>query len=701
MTNYIPLHEVNIIIMEKRNIVWNIRKDAARVLGRVIIFLAYYFLLIILGLVLIGLVVFGTIKVFPYILHTFTFSVRLGIIASCIVLTIWGFALSLAFFLIRPLFVRATRNDAHRVEIHRADAPELFEMIADIARRTGNKMPLHVYLTPEVNACVFYNTATIMSVFFPPRKNLNIGVGLLCAMNVDELKAILAHEFGHFSQQSMRIGTISYRLLLIVNDIITQMREEVGNDMITTVKRGITSSIVSRYNAMEKVNRSLSRYMEFEADGVACRIVGVKAFTSALCKLSWLERRYNTFSQVLTDVLQQHFVEHYLQAYHVVYRLLADDEPVTVDSKTLLSEPLSDDVLFPSRITIINGWNTHPTLRERLDNVAQIHSDTTEVCLTSAETLIPEEVIDRVGQRHQQLIVTNAEPNTHKTLTALSDDDFELWAAKALREHHLPYFLAPFTYHESNPFPVLNDDDPTLPEEPWPFTEEYRRLVVEYNQAVADMNLLKGIDSGEYDVEEMLYDGEYYTSAEEPLTIHEEYLAQLQAAVTTLDRSIYLYLLQHKVDRKQLNSYCTAAAFAATHLNKYSELYHKLHNTIEGLRYHKAKNRNVEVNPDVLDDITYELKTFVSSLDLRLINTFCGNWPWEDGRTTEEHLVEWHNFTQPGSNDNVFKIGEHVWRLLTGMYSSGKNNYIGMVVKTFRQQAPETQSAATPEQSPA
>ena len=64
------------------------------------------------------------------------------------------------------------------------------------------------------------------SIFFSTRKNLMVGIGLLHGMNKDELKAILSHEFGHFSKQTMKVGSITYRLLLIIRGMIEFVQEE-------------------------------------------------------------------------------------------------------------------------------------------------------------------------------------------------------------------------------------------------------------------------------------------------------------------------------------------------------------------------------------------------------------------------------------------------------------------------------------------
>jgi len=38
-------------------------------------------------------------------------------------------------------------------------------------------------------------------MFLPVKKNLQIGMALVNSVTVTEFKAILAHEFGHFSQK--------------------------------------------------------------------------------------------------------------------------------------------------------------------------------------------------------------------------------------------------------------------------------------------------------------------------------------------------------------------------------------------------------------------------------------------------------------------------------------------------------------------
>jgi Zn-dependent protease with chaperone function len=60
-------------------------------------------------------------------------------------------------------------------------------------------------------------------MFLPIKKNLQIGIGLMNSLTQDELKAVLAHEFGHFSQKSMKIGSYVYYANQVIHNLYFKM----------------------------------------------------------------------------------------------------------------------------------------------------------------------------------------------------------------------------------------------------------------------------------------------------------------------------------------------------------------------------------------------------------------------------------------------------------------------------------------------
>ena len=223
-------------------------------------------------------------------------------------------------------------------------------MIEEVAKATGNKMPKHVYLTSETNASVFYNSTSFWAIFLPTRKNLKIGLGLLNGMNKSEIKAILSHEFGHFSQKTMRIAAISYRLSLIIGDIIEQdqkQQEQMAliraiDDNDDTVSylfhlASIPISVITRitfsfYKYIEGKYRSLSRLMEFEADAVACRVVGKKAFISSLLKVGIASYRYDQYEALISILLlsEKKMLKEFWKGYSFAENIIASNENVII-----------------------------------------------------------------------------------------------------------------------------------------------------------------------------------------------------------------------------------------------------------------------------------------------------------------------------------------------------------------------------------
>ena len=166
---------------------------------RVALFLAYYVGLICLGVIIL-VVALGVAKIlaFDCLPHLFTSWVALVLMISIIV-GLPAFAAAFVIYLIKPLFSFKKNLNKERVAVSRKDCPKLFALIESLSNSTGFRMPRHVYLTTAVNACVFYNTG-FWSIFLPVRKNLEIGLGLFNSTSIQEVKAVLAHEFGHLIQ---------------------------------------------------------------------------------------------------------------------------------------------------------------------------------------------------------------------------------------------------------------------------------------------------------------------------------------------------------------------------------------------------------------------------------------------------------------------------------------------------------------------
>lgn len=206
----------------------------------------------------------------------------------------------LFLFLVKGLFKwREAKDDLH-IEITEAEHPKLFEFIRKVCEETKAPLPYRVFVSPEVNAAVFYNNS-LLSLVLPVKKNLLIGLGLVNSLNLSEFKATLAHEFGHFSQDAMRVGSYVYMANHIIYDMVYQ--RDAFDELLSSAKRSDARIAILAYiiyamlwvlrkimqGAFRLINffqSALSRQMEFHADLVAVSITGSDSIVHTLKKLS-------------------------------------------------------------------------------------------------------------------------------------------------------------------------------------------------------------------------------------------------------------------------------------------------------------------------------------------------------------------------------------------------------------------------------
>ena len=113
------------------------------------------------------------------------------------------FALIGAVVILWSILPRIDRFTAPGPRLTRAKFPRLFTEIERVASLTGQAMPREVYLVPDVNAFVT-ERGGMMGI--GSRRVMGIGFPLFHLMTVDELSAVIAHEFGHFYGGDTALG---------------------------------------------------------------------------------------------------------------------------------------------------------------------------------------------------------------------------------------------------------------------------------------------------------------------------------------------------------------------------------------------------------------------------------------------------------------------------------------------------------------
>src|SRR5262245_2282159 len=206
----------------------------------------------------------------------------------------------LAVFMLKALFFVKHGHTTEDVEITAKEQPRLYDFLHRLADEAGAPRPHRVYLSNRVNAAVFYDLS-IVNLILPSRKNLEIGLGLVNVLTLGELKAVLAHEFGHFAQRTMYVGRWVYIGQQIAAHIIAK-RDALDRFLqvlsrldlriawvgwaLSLVVWSIRSVMELMFRVVVLAQRALSREMEFQADLVAVSLIGSDALVHALHRLN-------------------------------------------------------------------------------------------------------------------------------------------------------------------------------------------------------------------------------------------------------------------------------------------------------------------------------------------------------------------------------------------------------------------------------
>lgn len=534
-----------------------IRKSVINVLMKIVFFLVYYIGMICLGLLIIAAVAWLTVEMLPFVL-----ALNIGRLIFFVFL-VWAglccFALAFAFYLIKPLFSFHKDEKQTRVEVTRETCPKLFEAIEDVAKGVGTKMPKHVYLTTEVNACVFYNT-TFWSIFFPVRKNLEIGLGLFEGLSTEELKSIIAHEFGHFSQKSMKVGSTVYVANSVICDLINtndswdQMMInwcESENSIwaffggLTIRMTNLVKSLTYKmYRIVQKENMSLSRQMEFDADTIACNYVGSDIFISAMYKVEQISVNDGFYQHILSGLIDDHqIVGDYFDGKHIFESKNPDSQinPLTYELK--LSKPYSS-LNAQSRVEIKDIWSSHPSTNERIANARVCEKKEGLKTLEPAWNMIPESIRKSVSDQLYAVIRANVQDGT---LVKISDDRFAKLVDDYFKDNYIHDSMRPYFSRQVIPFDLDKVNSGSAIDNP--FNDDNSALLNQYEMALSDLATIKEFSQGRYEVNRINVDGKIYTRNNPPIEEQNAYIEKLKLKASEIDISVYQYILNNSNEK--------------------------------------------------------------------------------------------------------------------------------------------------------
>ena len=166
-------------------------------------------------------------------------------------------------------------------EVDRATAPELFDLVAELASRAGLPMP-RVFLMDEAQPNAFATGRN------PQNAAVAVTTGLVHSLSRQELAGVIAHELAHVKNHDTLLMTITATIAGAIS-MLAQFGMFFGGNRDNNNGPGIIGSIammiLAPLGAM-LVQMAISRTREYAADNLGARIVGQPMWlASALAKI--------------------------------------------------------------------------------------------------------------------------------------------------------------------------------------------------------------------------------------------------------------------------------------------------------------------------------------------------------------------------------------------------------------------------------
>jgi Zn-dependent protease with chaperone function len=289
----------------------------------------------------------------------------------------------LSLFLVKGFFKWRPADKTKRLEVTEKEQPVLFAFIRRLCQETRAPLPHRVFVVHEVNAAVFYHES-LLSLFLPARKNLLIGLGLVNQVNLSEFKAVLAHEFGHFSQSSMKVGGYVYMANRVIVDVVfgrdwldnlvtglcgTDFRIAIFAWIFVGVLWVLRTTLQGLFRAINFANSALLRQMEFNADLVAVSVTGSDALIYGLCRLDFAGESLGQAWQDLVAAADHGLYSRdlfYHQTRAAEYLRAFRNNPRLGEPPVLPADPYEQVRVFqPDDTSVPKMWATHPSNYER------------------------------------------------------------------------------------------------------------------------------------------------------------------------------------------------------------------------------------------------------------------------------------------------------------------------------------------------
>ncbi|MDD4990622.1 MAG: M48 family metalloprotease [Paludibacter sp.] len=254
------------------------------------------------------------------------------------------------FSMIRSLLVKVDYTDPGR-ELTKEEAPGLYKLTEEVAQLMGTRSIDEIRITPLNDLAVYEKGTWRDKMNDKGKRILILGTSVLNDFKKGDFKAVLAHEYGHFTHRDTAGGEVALR---VQNDM-TKYFIALHNAGQNTIWN-IAFHFLRLYNFIfRRISHGATRLQEVLADRVAAETFGSVSFENGLTHVI---KRQIEFSKYANDEIKE--AVELKRPINNLYELTGDQETTIEEElkKSLNTKTTEDD--------------THPSPTDRFKYIAGI-----------------------------------------------------------------------------------------------------------------------------------------------------------------------------------------------------------------------------------------------------------------------------------------------------------------------------------------
>jgi len=257
------------------------------------------------------------------------------------------------------------------LEINKNEERKLWDITQIISKELQAKPIDKIVITPDSGVGVYLEGNLFQTIFGGGKRVLEVSLSSLHDLTIDEFKAILAHEYGHFSNRDTQWSSFTYTM---GNSLLRTLESTPGPAKVKTGETNLAQIIVSLNPAYWfllvyvklyfKITAEFSRIREVMADKRAIELYGGEAFSRGLMKIA-------TNDVIFNEIIQNDWVPKFLKEEKTIsnFSKFMDLVYENVNENTI--NELKSEILSKSQTQSV--FDSHPSLKTRVDYASRLN----------------------------------------------------------------------------------------------------------------------------------------------------------------------------------------------------------------------------------------------------------------------------------------------------------------------------------------